>query len=203
MKTRIVLTVGIILVFAVVFDPTKVGSQGCCVPPTSEVSVVDGETSSPPYGPTVTKFKMQISTSSNFNFDGRQLQEEFGAQGSNNCYYPGGPLPAHPQVSNPLTGFPPWIVAGGQVSGQHNTWGWDGVGAFSSAITQTRQDLGDLSGGPCVLVLFQNLWIECDSSTHWVYEENNVLQITFDNSVVENCRSAVLDSIPRCDQIIY
>src|SRR4051794_1051034 len=87
---------------------TKVAdSQGCCAVPSSEVSGIEQQTNPS----TVSEFNMTISNASSTNFDGRQVQEEYGNQGTNTCYYAGGPTPQHPTVSNPANGINPWVVA--------------------------------------------------------------------------------------------
>ena len=189
--------VAAVLLLTAVFVLTRsVDSQPCCVVPDTEVSGIQQEQ----FPGSLTAFNMTISNAQGANFDGRQVQEEYGSnQGINSCYYPNGPTPQHPVVSNPSAQVPPWIVAGGDVAGQHNHWGLDLIGLLPADIDQLRAERPDLL--PCQLVIYQNMWIECDASTHFVYEQNNSLFIVVYEDRVQNCRSGVLDNANRCETL--
>jgi hypothetical protein len=150
---------------------------------------------------TLSAFNMTISDAQGTDFDGRQIQEDYGFQGTNTCYYPGGPTPQHPAVYNPQFNIDPWIVGVVNESNQHNHWGYDNIGNTPDVVDQIRQDRPDLL--PCAIVIFQDMWIECDASAHFEYEQNNTLEIFVGMNYVENCRKAVLDSSNRCERLNY
>lgn len=205
----IILTAIAVLVIGI----RKANSQACCTDPTSEVSSVDGHATNPIYGGTVTLFNMEVSNA-NHNFDGLTVQENVGSQGYNTCYYPGSLIPEHPVVSNPAANIPPWTIGYvGAINGtptiQHNHWGWDAVGVTGGAIIQVRADLGEDFQDPCMVVLYQNMKIDCSNAIDQ-YETDNALTITFDvgsdilgglgmGQAVQNCRYSVLDTQGRCD----
>src|SRR5918912_1620845 len=149
--------------------PRKATSQ-CCTVPTSEFSGVVQQVNPT----TLSQFDMTISDSAGSNFDGRPIQEDYGFQGTNNCYYSGGPTPQHPAVYNPQVGIGPWIVGVVNEASAHNHWGYDNIGNTPDVVDQIRRDRPDLL--PCAIVIFQNMWIECNG-THFVYETNNTLEI--------------------------
>ena len=196
-RTTMFLTTGLSL--ALFFMPTQsADSQGCCPLPNSEISGVQGQQ----YPGTLTEFNMSISDAQSTNFDDRQIQEGYGNQGSNSCYYPGSSLPQQPAVYNPQFNVPPWVVGRlNDNSSQHNHWGFDLVGLLSEDIDQIRRDRPDLL--PCQLAIYQNMWIECDASTHIDYEQNNVLLILVYGDRVQNCRYAMLDNVNRCETLSY
>src|SRR6266478_3839760 len=107
MRTLTILLPMGVLVFAVLVR--NADSQNCCAVPTSEVSGIEQQVNPS----TLSEFNMAIADNQGTNFDGRQVQEEFGNQGTNTCFYPAGPTPQHPVVSNPEAQIPPWVVAGG------------------------------------------------------------------------------------------
>src|SRR6266545_3374562 len=123
-KILLLLAVSVIAVLAV--RVRKAELQGCCPVPSTEVSGIEQQVNPS----TLSEFNMAIADNQGTNFDGRQVQEEYGNQGTNSCYYPGSLVPQHPVVSNPGNQVPAWVVAGGLVSGQHNHWGIDIVGLF-------------------------------------------------------------------------
>ena len=185
----------LLLVTVSVLTPS-VDSQPCCLVPDTELSGIQQQ----PFPGSLTEFNMTISNAQGANFDGRQVQEEYGSnQGMNSCYYTDGPTPQFPVVSNPANQVPPWVVAGGEVAGQHNHWGIDLVGLLPADIDEIRNNRPDLL--PCQLVIYQNMWIECDASTHFFYEQNNSLFIVVYEDRVQNCRFAVLDNANRCETL--
>lgn len=193
-KILILLAVSVVTVLAV--RVRKADSQGCCPVPSTEVSGIEQQVNPG----TLTEFNMSIADAQGTNFDGRQVQEEYGNQGTNSCYYPGSALPQHPAVYNPQFGVPPWVVGTlNDGSSQHNHWGFDLIGLLSEDIDQIRQDRPDLL--PCQLIIYQNMWIECDASAHFFYEQNNTIFIVVYADRVQNCRSAVLDNVNRCETL--
>ena len=170
----------------------KAGSQACCPVPTTETSAVVGPLPTTD-GLTQTRFKQAISDSAGTSFDGRTVTESRGNSANvDNCNWAGAPFdPAS------LSGGS-WVVAGGQVQGQHNTWGWDLVGWPVSKVDTIRQD-GPAHGIqlPCVSTVYQNLSIECNASLFVEYIQDNVLTATVDVDHVTNCRRGA------CNQINY
>jgi hypothetical protein len=191
---------------AVIAGTRRVGSQ-CCAFPTSETSAARPNRR---LATTITPFEMTISDSAGTIFDGRQIQEDYGSQGVNTCWYAGSPLPQHPQVTNPSSGFGPWVVGTiflSQVQtepGAQNHWGYDYIGISRAGIDQIRQDAPNHGVSlPCDFIQYQNMWIECDASTHVFYETDNALRTIVGEDLVTNCRKAQLDPDNWCDTVNY
>ncbi len=172
--------------------------SGCCFYPGTEQSIKADN-----YATTATGFKMLIGDPLGTIFNARDVSELAGAQGVNTCYYPGGPTPHYPAVTD--TAGESWSVAGGDVYGQTNYWGFDTIGVSTSIVDRIRSE-GPSNNVffPCSLIIYQNMWMSCEFDSGFVYEKNNVLTITIAASnTVTNCRRAVRDSANRCDTINY
>jgi hypothetical protein len=86
---------------------------------------------------------------------------------------------------------PPWTVAGGQVLGQRNHWGFDYVGWSTTAIDYYRvQDPAHGVAIPCGFTAYQSMTISCPSGLTAPYTPSfgNKLTATIEQTDVVNCR---------------
>jgi hypothetical protein len=198
------LLVGVsLVVFAGGRKASSQGSQCCTVPETETSAAVASQR----IYTTISAFEMTISNTGATNFNGRSVQETYGSEGSNSCYYPGSVLSQHPTVTNPINGAGPWVVgrlytdANTYTTGPTNHWGYDFDGVAKGVVDQTRHDApGNNITLPCSLIFYQNMTIDCDTGTT-TYETDNTLTNIINTNTVTNCRRAVLDSVNRCETI--
>jgi hypothetical protein len=162
--------------------------NGCPIP-TTELTQVAGTSLSYPLE---TKFNQTISDSVGASFDGRIVAEQ-GTGGNNTCYWAGNAvgLVQHPAVSGGE-----WTVAQGEVSGQHNHWGYDYIGYTSTAVPSYVRQNGPAHGVhiPCGSVKPQSMVIYCDANTNYFYAGDSQT-ITINSTTVTNCRANVCQTI--------
>lgn len=175
----------------------KTSSQApCCYYPNHETNAVDGNGAD--YSvPSATKFNVTISNDQGTVFDGRMVREYSTGPGTNGCYYQGAPYDEHPIISGGT-----WTVAGGQVAGQTNHWGWDFVGWTPRGVTAVRSAAanGNIQL-PCGEHVNQGVEInQCPSGDPttgdwYAYNTTNILSQTVYSTFVINCRVSVCHSI--------
>ena len=132
-----------------------------CAIPSSESTEVAGTAASKGY-PAITEFNQTISDTRDDSFDSRSVEEMSEGPGVDTCYWAGNPLG---NVQYPVVTGGEWTVAGGDVSGQHNHWGYDNVGYPNSAAPAYIRTYGPAHGIsiPCTESLFQNMVMWCDA----------------------------------------
>jgi hypothetical protein len=164
------------------------GDGGCssipgCVVPSTETTAVAGTINS-----TLTQFNQAISDTAGDDFDGTQIDEGDATTAQDTCWW--GPTSGVPKTTG-VTGGPPWTVAGDDVPGQHNHWGFDTVGWTPSAVTYYRaQAPGHGIAIPCGFTVYQSLQIKCSTGVWWTYTPSfgNKLTGTIEQTDVVNCR---------------
>ena len=90
-----------------------------------------------------------------------------------------------------------WTVAGGDVAGNHNYWGYDNVGYLSSTGPAYIRSNGPAHGVsiPCTQTLYQNMFMYCNGANPTNYI-NDTLTITVNQGTsVTNCRAGVCSTI--------
>ena len=168
-----------------------------CTVPAGETTAVAGSINS-----TETQFNQAISDTAGDSFDGNQINEGDAATAQDTCWW--GPTSAIPKTTG-VTGGPPWTVAGDDVPGQHNHWGFDTVGWTPSAVQYYRaQAPGHGIAIPCGSTMYQSLQIMCSSGVWWTYtppSTGNKLTATIEQTDVVNCRYDMNNS--ACQTITY
>jgi hypothetical protein len=136
---------------------------------------------------------MTISDVHGDSFDGREVEEQKPASGSNQCYWTGSGIVQDPEISGGV-----WTVAAGDVAGQHNHWGYDYIGYVDPAVLTFIRTNGPAHGVsiPCTASYSQRMLIFCDANTNYSYRVN-VLTVTVEASDVKNCRAGVCQTISR------
>jgi len=97
-----------------------------------------------------------------------------------------------------------WTVAGGQVAGQPNHWGFDYVGWSQTAVDYYRvQAPAHGVAIPCGFTGYQSMQIQCPNGTWWTYTPSvgNKLTGTIEQTDVINCRYDMNNS--ACQTILY
>ncbi|OLE13480.1 MAG: hypothetical protein AUG89_05030 [Acidobacteria bacterium 13_1_20CM_4_56_7] len=94
-------------------------------------------------------------------------------------------------------------MAGGQVVGQPNHWGFDDVGWTTTAVDYYRvQDPAHGAGIPCGLTGYQSMTKSCPSgSVTYTPSFGNKLTATTEQTDVINCRYDMNNSV--CQTINY
>jgi hypothetical protein len=185
----------ILLVVLVLIALSSVNSLAqCCIQPESETTQTAGT-----YSTTITKFNQAISDSYGADFDGMTVEEGVAAPGADTCWFNGSAYPKYTTITGGT-----WTVAGGDVAGQHNHWGYDYVGATTALINYYRvQDPQRGISMPCGFTWYQSMQILC--GTIWqVYTPSygNKLTISiYRTSSVINCRHDMSGS--ACKTIAY
>lgn len=95
-------------------DPGCPSIPGCVVPSSETTQVVRVD----PQNATVTEFSQGISDTAGDSFDGTNVREDNAATAQDTCWRS---WSNKAQVTGVTQGN--WPVAGGEVAGQHNTWG--------------------------------------------------------------------------------
>jgi len=177
------------------FDDGGSGSiVGCLVPSTEETAVQGTEET------TVTDFNQAIFDSAGDNFSGSTVTEGNAADGQDTCW---GTWSIGTRYTR-IPPNPPWTVAGGQVAGQANHWGYDAVGWTTTAVIYYRvQDPAHGVAIPCGLTGYQSMTISCPSGLTATYTPSygNKLTAQIEQTDVVNCRYDMNNS--ACQTINY
>jgi hypothetical protein len=182
-----------LLLFLLALGSTNALAQACCIQPTSETTAVAGTSNT-----TITLFNQGISDTTGDNFDGMSVQEGVAAPGADTCWFSGSAIAPFTQITGGT-----WTVAGTDVPGQHNHWGYDNVGAFTTTVNYYRaQDPPRGIAIPCGFTIYQSMSILC-ISTWQVYTPSfgNRLTIQINAASVQNCRNDMSNS--ACQTINY
>jgi hypothetical protein len=126
------------------------------------------------------------------------IQEGFAAPGSDSCHFDGSSVDPHDHVTGGI-----WPVAGGDVPGQHNQWGYDYIGVTKEVVDYYRvQAPAHGKAIPCGFAAWQSLFILCQSLwqvyTPW---GGNLLSTTINPGTVQNCRDDITGT--ACQTIFY
>jgi hypothetical protein len=157
------------------------GNVAGCVAPSTETTAVEATVFT-----TETDFNQTISDSAGDTFNGSTVTEGNAAPGQDTCW---GTWSQGPR----FTGIPttPWTVAGGQVVGQPNHWGFDDVGWIQKAVDYYRvQSPAHGVAIPCGFTGYQSMKISCPSGLTATYTPSfgNKLTGTIEQHNVINCR---------------
>lgn len=172
------------------------GSIPGCVVPSSETTAVEGTAYT-----TQTAFNQSIGDSANDNFDGSTVTEGNAAPGQDTCWGTWSIGPRYTGIPNPPGS---WPVAGGQVVGQPNHWGFDYVGWGKNAVDYYRvQAPAHGVAIPCGFTGYQSMIISCPSSLTAPYTPSygNKLTAQIERTDVVNCRYDMNNS--ACQTITY
>lgn len=125
------------------------------------------------------------------SFDGALVSEGVGAPGLDSCYFSG-------SIYSPFTHITggTWQVAGGELAGQHNRWGYDYVGWFKEAVDYYRT-YGPSHGIvlPCGTTQFQTMSELCGSTcVPYTQGPGNVLTSDIRLMNVQSCRNDMSNS---------
>lgn len=168
-------------------------TSNVCAIPSSESTQVAGTAASKGY-PAITEFNQTISDTRGDSFDNKTVEELSGGPGTNTCFWAGNPigLLQYPVVSGGV-----WTVAGDDVPGQHNHWGYDNVGYPNSAGPAYIRTNGPAHGVsiPCTQSLFQDMVIWCDANTNYNYKDDTLTITVNAATTVTNCRAGVCQTI--------
>jgi hypothetical protein len=168
-----------------------------CAAPTSETTAVEATVFT-----TETAFNQSISDSAGHSFNGSTVEEGNAAPGQDTCW---GTWSIGPRVTGVPTNPPStWTVAGGQVVGQPNHWGFDYVGWSQTAVDYYRvQAPAHGVAIPCGFTAYQSMQIQCPSGTWWTYTPSygNKLTATIEQTDVINCRYDMNNS--ACQTVNY
>ncbi|MGC1620516.1 MAG: hypothetical protein WA765_18645 [Candidatus Acidiferrum sp.] len=170
------------------------GSLPGCLVPSTETTALVGSIDS-----TYSQFNQTIGDTASDSFDTMQVDESNAATGQDTCWFAGSKYAAETGVSGGL-----WTVAGDDVQGQHNHWGYDTVGWSSAEVSYYRaNDPAHGIGIPCGWTLYQAMNIQCSAGAWWTYTPSygNKLTATIDQSNVVNCRYDINGS--ACQTITY
>lgn len=175
----------LLLSMAICCNPTSIHAQVCCVLPTSDVSVLYANGNPYTFLEFDAAFYSVLSDSSGTIFNGGTVQESPYQNGNNTCWYNGSALAQYPVPYSPYGDT--WTIAGGDVAGQQNTFGYDWMGLPASAVNDIREEGYDsVVGIPCTYTVYQSLAYSCSSSAtykyYWDYPMNAVLY--YDHEVV-------------------
>ena len=119
------------------------GSIPGCVAPATETTAVEATVFT-----TETSFNQTIGDSAHDSFNGSTVTEGNAAPGQDTCW---GTWSLGPRFTGVPTNPPSsWTVAGGQVVGQPNHWGFDYVGWSKTAVADS---IGDEDENVLALVL--------------------------------------------------
>lgn len=165
-----------------------------CPAPQSETTAVEATVFT-----TETAFNQAISDSAGDGFNGSMVEESNAAPGQDTCW---GTWSIGPRYTGVTGGT--WTVAGGQVVGQPNHWGFDYVGWSQTAVDYYRvQAPAHGVAIPCGLTGYQSMQIQCPSGTWWTYTPSfgNKLTGTIEQTDVINCRYDMNNS--ACQTIHY
>jgi len=172
---------------------TPQNTSNVCAIPSSESTQVAGTAASKGY-PAITEFNQTISDTRGDSFDNKTVEELSGGPGTNTCFWAGNPigLLQYPVVSGGV-----WTVAGDDVPGQHNHWGYDNVGYPNSAGPAYIRTNGPAHGVsiPCTQSLFQDMVIWCDANTNYNYKDDTLTITVNAATTVTNCRAGVCQTI--------
>jgi hypothetical protein len=172
-------------IISAAFCPPKAGVnvQPCAVP-TSETTAVEATVFT-----TETAFNQSISDSAGHSFNASTVEEGNAAPGQDTCW---GTWSIGPRFTGIPTNPPStWTVAGGQVLGQPNHWGFDYVGWSQTAVDYYRvQAPAHGVAIPCRFTGYQSMQIQCPNGTWWTYTPSygNKLTATIEQTDVINCR---------------
>lgn len=169
---------------------------GCLAPSSESTQFVRVD----PQWATVTDFNQSISDTAGDSFDGLTIQEDDAATAQDTCW---GKWSNVPQVTGVTGGFA-WTVAGTDVPGQHNHWGFDEVGWKPGAVAYYRtQDPAHGIAIPCGYTVYQALKISCPSGLTATYTPSygNKLTGTIEQTDVINCRYDMNNT--SCQTITY
>jgi hypothetical protein len=174
---------------------TSSGSGGQlprCVVPSNESTVatkIDAEEA------TVTDFTQSFGDSANDSFDGSHVTEHNATGGGiayDNCWSAGSGL-----VDRNVVNGSTWTVAGGQVSGQHNNWGWHHIGYAPGAIGTCRTyGKSYVHPIPCGFKVYRETRIHCSSGAIVPYTPplGSLLSGYIEATDVGNCRQDVVNN---------
>jgi hypothetical protein len=161
-----------------------------CPVPTSEVTSGAGVGGYP----TWSVFNQTIGDTQGHSFDGKEVEEQSGGPGTNTCWWNGNPygIERYPTVSGGT-----WTVAGGDVSGQHNHWGYDNIGFNNTALPGLIRQYGPPNGitMPCTYTMYQNMVIYCSASTNWEYGAGSLTVTVNASTSVTHCRKGICQTI--------
>jgi hypothetical protein len=156
-----------------------------CSLPTSELSYPQGVFPDSP----VVQFNQTLSDTSGDSFDGHAVQEVSGGQGTDTCWWADNSrnIPQYPVISGG-----DWTVAGGEVAGQHNHWGYDNVGIDVPSLPAYIRTYGPAKGvhPPCTLTIYQEMVFYCDSDTNYLYVQDTLTTTVNVSTTVRNCRAS-------------
>jgi hypothetical protein len=164
-----------------------------CAAPASETTAVEATVNT-----TQTAFNQSISDNGH-SFDGSTVEEGNAAPGQDTCW---GTWSIGPRYTGVTGGT--WTVAGGQVVGQPNHWGFDYVGWSKTAVDYYRvQAPAHGVAIPCGLTGYQSMQIQCPNGTWLTYTPSvgNKLTGTIEQADVINCRYDMNNS--ACQTINY
>lgn len=179
--------------------PNHANAQTCgqdCPTPGYETTTFVGN-SGPITGPDgavwhyLSYFSAIVADANSDSFDSHLMEEFPGPAGGTSCWYSGAPYPASPVLQDP-TGFGYWGIAGGDVQGQHNTYGYDYVGV--SDYTLDAVDAGVGVGKvslPCTFTIYQQMYYECSDMTIYLLYINTLATVVFPTDFIVNERSGV------------
>jgi hypothetical protein len=164
-----------------------------CIVPSTETTAVERAAFT-----TMTDFNQTIGDSANDSFNGSTVTEGNAAPGQDTCW---GTWSSGPRYTGMTGGS--WTVAGGQVLGQPNHWGFDEVGWSTTAVDYYRvQAPAHGVAIPCGLTGYQSLTISCPSgSVIYTPSFGNKLTATIERTDVINCRHDMNNS--ACQTITY
>src|SRR5437899_2572614 len=123
MNKRIRLQLCLLLVLVMGSISERISAEPSCTFPNLESNVSDGAGTDPARTVSATRFNVTISNAQGSIFNSRTVTEYSPVTGTNGCWYTGAPYDRYPVISGGT-----WTVAGGQVAGQTNHYGWDYVG---------------------------------------------------------------------------
>jgi hypothetical protein len=157
-----------------------------CVVPSGETTVYTGPAATTGDYSTIGWFSQNIHDSAGDNFAARDVEEGVASAGVDTCHFSGSMVAPFTNVTGGT-----WTVAGGDTSGQYNTWGFDQVGWFASNVNYYRtQAAAHKTTLPCSATLYQSMKIMCNANTWVVYTPlaGNRLTLTINSASVVNCR---------------
>jgi hypothetical protein len=178
------------------FHQSGGGGLPGCLAPSTENTAVEATAFT-----TQTTFNQRIGDTAGDSFNGSTVMEGNAAPGQDTCW---GTWSVGPR----FTGIPDppgsWTVAGGQVVGQPNHWGFDYVGWSTNAVDYYRvQAPAHGVAIPCGLTGHQSMKISCPGGLWAPYTPSvgNKLTATIEQHDVINCRYDMNDS--ACQTINY
>jgi len=162
-----------------------------CPTPSSETTRVAGQDSTLP---AETDFAMTLSNTSGGSFDGQTVQEQSGGSGTDTCYWAGNAIGL---VQSPTISGGTWTVAGGDVNGQHNQWGYDTIGYHSTTAPAYIRANGPAHGVsiPCTQTIHQSMIILCSANNIGNYTSDTITIKVNAATSVTNCRAGVCQTI--------